>query len=185
MEELKYVIENINGMTFESEDIPTFAVKEKVKSACRLTDANIAAMPCEDIDTLRCRLAELFYEKFGESYAKVERQCDIRPDTFSRYLKYKKGNLISYDKLAKFCVGAELTVEETKELFNLRGFPLNPSKKADYILLCEIANHGDVSDYIDDMKKYCNTDIASNPNGKQTQKSKKIESELDSVNWNK
>ena len=29
MEELKYVIENINGMTFESEDIPTFEVKEK------------------------------------------------------------------------------------------------------------------------------------------------------------
>ena len=136
MEELKYVIENINGMTFESEDIIEF-------------------------EDLRCKLSEYFCDKLNGDYNELLIRCDLKANTFQKILNFKGKNNITYKTLAKFAIGLGLTLEETKELFALRGFGLNEKNKADYILICEIVNKGNLIDYADDMKEYCKQNIIS------------------------
>ena len=162
MEELKYVIENINGMTFESEDIIEFAERENnIKGAYKLTEKDLRKMPSGYFDDLRCKLSEYFCDKLNGDYNELLIRCDLKANTFQKILNFKGKNNITYKTLAKFAIGLGLTLEETKELFALRGFALNEKNKADYILICEIVNKGNLIDYADDMKEYCKQNIIS------------------------
>ena len=145
------MIEDIKNMKFESVDMPDLWA-ENGNSSFRLTASDIANMPddTKDIDELKIRLSDLFYERLG-SYGKLEAFCDIKQDTFSKAVRLKNGRNITYTFLAKFCVGAGLTVDEAKELFLLMGYELNPRNRMDYILLCELKNEGDISEYNADL----------------------------------
>ena len=132
---------NDRNKDFESVEIPDLWADGQEKRSFRLTGAQMAAMPSEkkDIGVLRCRLAELFDTHFS-SYAQLESMCDIKPDTFQKVLRFKNGRNVTYQLLAKFCVGAQLSEGEAKELFALMGHDLRENSRYDYILLCELRN---------------------------------------------
>jgi len=164
METAKYNLDKIKTMIFESEDIPCFEPAIKKRSACRLTDANIAAMPGtkeEDIKTLRKKISNLFYERINGNFDKLEAFCDIKKNTYQKMMREQSGRNITYKQLAKFCIGLKISIGLTKELFDLMGHTLSETNRADFILLCEIANKGSINDYRDNMLKYCSIDILS------------------------
>ncbi len=164
MSKIIYDYSQIDTMDFDSTDIPELFTAKGSHGAYRLTEADIAGMPADiDLDTFRCRLSELFCERLDNDYAKLENRCDIKRDSFRKTLKFRNGRVITYTMLSKFCIGARLSIEETRELYSLLGYDLSERIRTDYILLCELARGGDITDFDESMKKYCNTSVLSNP----------------------
>lgn len=164
MDNIKYNLNNIKNMKFKSEDIPNLHVKEKIKSACRLTDENIAVMPGtteDNIKILRKKISNLFYERINGNFDKLEAFCDIKKNTYQKMMREQNGRNITYKQLAKFCIGLKISIGVTKELFDLMGHTLCETNRPDFILLCEIANKGSINDYRDSMLKYCAKNILS------------------------
>ena len=159
----EYNIDIIDSIEFETTE-EYVQPENNMRSSYFLTDADIAGMPDDtrDIDTLRIRLSE-YFERFKNGYSELEVKCDIKRDTFQRVLKLKNGINITYQLLAKFCIGAQLSVNETMELFELNGIFLNKKSRYDYILLGEINRNGTIDDYDNDLKKYGYKSILSNP----------------------
>ena len=152
----EYDISKIAELTFESNGLPEF-FEDDYAFAGRLTAEDIANMPDEtkDIGKLKRRLSEIFNIKLNNSYAKLEADCDIKRDTFQKLLRAKNGRNITYPLLAKFCVGAKLSVQEARELFLLMGHELNNNRyRCDYILICELKNGSDILEFDADLKKY-------------------------------
>ena len=145
-------LNKIRKMDFEKVEVSEFFSENETNSSYRLTDKNISAMPNEttDITLLRVRLSDLFHERV-QNYTQLELNCDIKRDSFQKALRCKNGRNIKYKFLAKFCIGAKLSVEETKELFLLMGHELSERSRYDYILLCEIENGGSIEDYNQDL----------------------------------
>ena len=152
---MEYDINKITELAFKSNEIPQF-FDEDYAFAGRLTAQDIANMPDEtkDIGKLKRRLSEIFNIKLKNNYAKLETDCDIKRDTFQKVLRAKNGRNITYTLLAKFCVGAKLSVQDARELFSLMGHELNDKKyRWDYILICELNNGCDILEFDADLKK--------------------------------
>lgn len=141
----------IEKLNFESTEMPDLWAPTG-NSSFRLTAEDFAEMPddTKDLDTLKIRLSDLFYERIG-SYGKLEAFCDIKQDTFSKAVRLKNGRNITYTFLAKFCVGAGLSEDEANELFLLMGHNLNPKNRYDFILLRELKRKTDISGYNADL----------------------------------
>lgn len=146
---------DLTNIVFESDEMPEFG-NEKAICAHRLSAKNLAKMPddTKDLDQLKIRLYDLFYEKLGRSYAKLEVQCDIKRNTFQKMVRLQGGRNITYSNLAKFCIGAKLSTDEAIELFSLMGHHLNEKSRCDYILIHELKNGGTLEDYDGDMIFY-------------------------------
>ena len=142
---------DLKSLLFDSLDMPDLWADDAVH-AHRLTDKDLAGMPddTKDLDALRVRLFDLFREKLG-GYSQLEVRCDIKRDTFQKMLRFSNGRNVKYANLAKFSIGAGLTVEEASELFLLMGHELSERNRCDYILLHELRNHGTLEDYDADM----------------------------------
>lgn len=151
-----YDKESIASMDFESSE-PADLWERKESSSYYLTAAEIAGMPESDdkrIVDLRKKLSDYFAEKFGFNYSRLETDCDIKTNTFQKAIRFRNGRNITYSLLAKFCVGAKLTVDEAEELFMMMGYQLNDKNRSDYILKCEFSKHCDITEYDSDLKKY-------------------------------
>ena len=148
----------INTITFDSTEIPASASVVQSNSF-RLTAADLAEMPddTKDPEGLRRRLTELLHEKFRGNYLMLEAECDIKRDTFQKIQRGKRS--VTYTQLAKFCVGARVSMDEAHDLFLMMGHELSCSSKPDYILLCELKNGGDICEYDEDMRAYCNVSV--------------------------
>ena len=146
---------DLTNIVFESVEMPDFG-DEKVICAHRLTAKDLAEMPddTKNLDQLKIRLYDLFYEKLGRNYAKLEVRCDIKRNTFQKMVRLQGGRNITYSKLAKFCIGAKLSEEEAIELFSFMGHHLNEKNRCDYILLHELRNGGNLEDYDADMIQF-------------------------------
>ena len=122
----------------------------------RMSREMAEALPDDmDIDELRYRLSELFFSKFKNNYSMLEACCDIKRNTFQKVLKAKNGRNVTYILLAKFCVGAGLSVSEAKELFSLMGHELSDTSRRD-VILCNILNtHQDIVEFDKDLQQYC------------------------------
>lgn len=152
-ENIIYNLQQIDTIKFESTEMTDFFADTQ-KGAYRLTVADIAGMPKDtlDIDGLRKKLSDFFVQRLNCNYNMLEARCDIKRDTFQKVLRFKNGRSITYELLAKFCVGVGVSQEEAKELFAMMGHNLSPLNRADYILLCELNNHGDIVEFDEDLR---------------------------------
>lgn len=148
----------INTISFDNAEVPVFSSAAE-SNAFRLTARDLAEMPddTKDPEGLRRRLTELLHEKFHGNYLMLETECDIKRDTFQRIQRGKRS--VTYPQLAKFCVGAKLSMDEAHGLFLMMGHELSCSNKPDYILLCELKNGCDICEYDKDMRTYCNFSV--------------------------
>lgn len=140
---MKYDINLIDNIDFtEEDDIEVF-------SSYELTADQQAGLPREDEDAAELKniLADIFAEKFGESYAKVEALCGISEESFRKYIRPSSKRVIPTVPLAKFCIGAKLTPDEAIELFELSGRSLSVKRRFDFILLCELENKDDLGGF--------------------------------------
>lgn len=157
----EFDIRLINQIPFENVDTPLLN-HTVLRVVNRLTAVDVDDMPPDgrDINALRLKLSELFNNRF-QSYAQLENLCDIKRDTFQKILKFKNGRNVTYDLLAKFCIGAQLSPQEAIDLFALMGYILSRNSRADYILLCELKNKGTIEDYDSSRRKYGYSSILS------------------------
>lgn len=122
----------------------------------RMSREMAEALPDDmDIDELRYQLSELFFSKFKNNYSMLEACCDIKRNTFQKVLKTKNGRNVTYILLAKFCVGAGLSVSEAKELFSLMGYELSGSSRRDAVFMYILDTHQDIEEFDNDLQKYC------------------------------
>ena len=149
-----YDITKINKLTFESKEMADFFANTNEYRSFRLSQQDIDAVPTMNIKELRIRLSILFNDRLNRSYPRLEMECGIKRDTFQKILRLKNGRTITYNFLAKFCLGTRLSTQEAKELFSLMGHDLSKNNRCDYILLCELNNNGTIEDYDKDMKEF-------------------------------
>lgn len=124
-------------------------------SSYRLTADNRSRLPlAPDTTALRQQLAQLFHERFDESYGKLEQRCDIKRDTFQKMLRFKNGKRITYLQLSKFAIGAQLSPKEAIYLFQQIDHTLSYDCRKDAILLFELENHGTIDEYNDDLLEF-------------------------------
>ncbi|MGN0433980.1 MAG: hypothetical protein ACI4EB_05535 [Bilifractor sp.] len=157
----RYGLDKIGSMQFKTIEMLEFDDGRNSGASYRMTSMQLAGMPrnFEDMNELRVRLDEYYYDRLGGKEAQLETKCQISSNLFHKYLRFKGGRNITYENLAKFCVGVSLTVEEADELFRYRGKRLDVENLCDYILMCELENNGDIYEYIEDMKKYAGVKI--------------------------
>lgn len=150
-----YDISTIQERSFIEMDMPDFFSEKGCLCAGRLTAQDMANMPdiTKDIGTLRRRLSELFALRLNSNYSRLEAECDIKRNTFQKMLRNGNGRNITYPMLAKFCVGAQLSMSEAIDLFLMMGYELSENNRYDYILLCELKNGGDIVEFDKDLKE--------------------------------
>lgn len=73
---------------------------------------------------LRKKVQTIIYTRFDGNYAKIDALCYVSKDTLSKFFNKKRG--LSRPMLAKMCVGLDVPLEETEELFILQGHALDP-----------------------------------------------------------
>ena len=155
---MKYDFSLIDSMEFDEE-------QEKYSSSYELTPDQVKGLPKndEDISELRNMLADIFAEKLNESYAKLERKCDIGEESFRKYIRHSTGRVIPAEALAKFCVGTGVSPDDAKLMFELSGRKLSERRKFDYILLCTLENGDDLIEFDRNLVLYEKRGIISNP----------------------
>ena len=154
--ENRYSLEKIASLQLKTAEIQDFDNGPQAGTSYRLTDKQLSGLPYdyEDMSALIVKLDEYYYDRLHGKEAQLEVRCQISSNLFHKYLRVRGGRKITYENLAKFCVGAGLSVEEADELFRYRGRRLDPLNKSDYILMCELENGGDFFEYQSDMQKY-------------------------------
>lgn len=128
--------------------------KEKVLyTAEKLSKETIALLPedTRDLNQLRCKLSDIFQTKFEANYAKLEYDSSIKTDTFQKALNFKRNRKITRDFLEKFCIGAKLSIKETKELFKLSGVVFNEMDRRDMVFLKSIEAQSTIDEYNEDL----------------------------------
>ncbi len=165
--ERQYSFEKMESIQFKTTCIQEFDDMKNGGASYRLTGKQLSGLPqdFEDMDILRVKLDTYYYDRLDGKEAKLEERCQITSDLFHKYLRVRGGRRITYENLAKFCVGARLSVKEADELFRYRGRRLDPENKSDYILMCELENGGDFSEYQKDMLKYAQYIVKGLPEG--------------------
>lgn len=95
---------------------------------------------------LRKKFSYIFGTRFKNSYASVEVRCQIKSDTMRSYLNGRRD--ITFYAVAKFCVGAGLSIRDTYELFKLCGHVLAPNDYLlDAIIIDAINCHDDIENF--------------------------------------
>ena len=103
-------------------DYPTF---EHATQSFRLRpNKNLPPSPDELQLELRKNFSAIMATAFNSNYAMVESRCYISPASMRKYLKGSRQ--ITRFAVAKFCVGARLSLEKSCELFKLCGHILSP-----------------------------------------------------------
>ena len=159
-------LSGMENQIFSNLEAPEFSWEDMRDAAYRLTDRDLRGMPPHqlDISALRIQMGNLFGEKLGYSYARLESLCDIKQDTFQKVLKQRNGRNVTPALLSKFAVGAGLSFEEAAELFRLMDRPLNPKEnRYDYILKCELDNKSNILEFDEDLRSHGYDGILSKP----------------------
>ena len=161
-----YSLDAMENMIFESDEPVDLWGNNDGQSSFMLTQEEFDGMPEDEthqVNELRMRLSEIFATRFDSSYAKLECACGISHSLFQKVLKFRNGRNVTYNLLAKFCIGAKLSVEEAEELFLLMGHMLSDKNRSDYILKCELSRHSDIEEYDRTLRQCGLKSVLSSP----------------------
>lgn len=107
----------------------------------------------ENMTDLGKEFASIFFKKHKGNYAQLEVRCQINESIMRKYLKGTRK--ITRDALAKFCIGSQLTVEESEKLFTLQGHSLEPTKQRfDALVVNALQDRDDIETFFDTCEEY-------------------------------
>ncbi len=102
---------------------------------------------------LRKNFVEIMATTFDKSYAKIESRCYISEAAMRKYLNGRRP--INIFVVARFCVGARLSLEKTCELFKLCGHILSPEVyRLDAIVVDTLKCGETIEDFYEVTKAY-------------------------------
>lgn len=143
-------LEFILNTKFDNDGL--FLHEEKSKGLYKMpSDYKLPATPEENNLKLRRKIEEVFENKFNGSKTRVNLECAISESTFKSYLLGKRR--MSREALARFCVGAQISVELANEMFLLHGHGLDNVHNCLDAIVCYCLNHKET---LDEMIKICN-----------------------------
>ena len=106
----------------------------------------------ENMKDLRKKLSAISARKY-ENFAQLEIRCQINESSMRKYLKGTRN--ITRESLAKFCIGSQLTVEESEELFTLQGHSLEPAKQRfDALVVNALQDRDDIGTFFETCEEY-------------------------------
>jgi len=130
------------------------------KNASRVSAIEMRSRPSDTEKSimLRKRLGNLWHEKTGGSYPKLEYLTLIKQNTFQSWSSGKRKP--SRLELAKFVVGLSVDIDTADELFSLQDHSLDcMSNRFDYIVACAIKDRDDIEQFGNDLQKHCGLSI--------------------------
>lgn len=99
------------------------------------------------------KIVEIFIKRYDKNFAKFESDCSISEAIMRKYLKGTRK--ITREALAKFCIGARLTIEQSAELFTLQGHSLEPvNQRFDALVLNALQDGDDIEIFYQTCEKY-------------------------------
>jgi hypothetical protein len=149
--------ENIDKHVFSTIDPIEFSHN---KACYRVSESDLKSMPDTEEQKqaeLRELIIELFEEKLGGSYVKIQEYCDIGRTAFSKYIHGKNG--ISKVALTKIAIGLKLSQEEYEHLLALNSTPFDYDCRFDFIAACELREHDELETFYEDLRKHGCKDI--------------------------
>jgi hypothetical protein len=97
-------------------------------------------------------MLKIYHEKFGD-YGKLEVKCYIQQSIMRKYFNCTRP--VKRGMLAKFCVGAGLSVEEADKLFILQGYRLDPENNLlDAVVVYVLKCGYDIERFYEECKEY-------------------------------
>lgn len=130
------------------------------RNIARVSNADKQRMPAGDEKNiaLRKRVQSLWFEKTGGSYEKLEYLCQIKQNTFQKWMNGSRN--MKRSELAKFVIGLSLYIEVADELFALQSHPLDcDGNRFDFITACAIRDRDDIEQFGKDVFAYCKQSI--------------------------
>ena len=102
---------------------------------------------------LRRKFVEIMATTFKKNYATLESCCYISEAAMRKYLNGSRS--IKLEVVARFCVGARLSLEKTRELFKLCGHILSPEiYRLDAIVVDTLKCGESIQDFYEVTKAY-------------------------------
>ena len=106
----------------------------------------------EQMSILRIKFDKLMRAK-KKSYAQLEVLCDINESTMRKYLNGQRS--ITRNAVAKFCVGLQLTIEQSEELFLLQGHCLDAKhNRFDALVVNALQDGDDIGIFFETCKEF-------------------------------
>lgn len=125
---------------------------QKTEPSYRLNQSDPLPPSCEELQAeLRKHFSSIFATTF-ENFNQMEIACNISEPSMRKYLKGTRK--ITIYAVAKFCIGAKLTVEETVELFKLYGHIISPDiYRFDAVVIDAIQCGDDIGTFYETCKE--------------------------------
>ena len=131
-------------------------VEKKIRKSGMFSKAALGCLPRSDeyrIDEFKIRIIEIVHDKFN-SFTKCSLTCNLKYETLRKYKRPEYKQTLSDVMLAKFVIGCELSLEEAKELFELKGHALLPEKiLLDAVIVHCLENHNDLDEFFATCKQ--------------------------------
>ena len=103
----------------------------------------------EKLLELNVRVSDLVHARF-ENYDNMQVKTNINPESFRKAVRVSTKRKISREMLAKFVIGANLTLSEANDLFSLHSYPLDKSNVLLDAVVCHcLEEHLDINDFFD------------------------------------
>ena len=142
--------EFIRTHQFQAE-VPT--VKPPAQSFRLMSARNLPPTDTELQLELRGKFVEIMATTFKKNYAELESRCYISEAAMRKYLNGRRP--INTFVVARFCVGARLSLEKTCELFKLCGHILSPEVyRLDAIVVDTLKCGETIQDFYEVTKAY-------------------------------
>jgi hypothetical protein len=148
-------IEYLCTQNFEKTGLeePTY---EKTNVSGMFTKSELTMLPPSDEDKqleLNIKVGDYIHDKLG-SYRNLEMKCNLSSETIRKAIRINGKKKLSRLMLAKLVVGANLSLDEAEELFDLQGSGLNPkSTLLDAVVVHCIQKGLDIDGFFDTCKQ--------------------------------
>ena len=146
--------EYIRSHTFENDSLKF--EKEKSYMDFRLkSDETLPGNPGKKENELRKKIVDLVMLRYDNKYSEIYKKCLVTESTLRKYIKGLKSRGITRVILAKLCVGTQLSLKETSELFVLQGYALDPvNNLLDAIIVDAIKCKDNIDIFYEECEKY-------------------------------
>ena len=133
-------------------EVPSVDYENNEKSFRPSSESVLPVNPEKLQMKLRQKFADINATAFN-NFAQMEVRCDIKENTMRSYINGRR-NIPIY-AVAKFCIGAKLSIETTKELFKLCGHIIDANYyRFDAIVIDAVKCEDDIDIFYESCKEF-------------------------------